>query len=242
MEIPEFKNRHDERIDASYHDGGSEGRLVIFGHGVTAHMDRPLSLAMAKGLEAAGWSVLRISFTGNGESGGRFEDSTVSKECEDLKSVIDQLPAGIRVAYCGHSMGGAVGVKSAIADPRIEVLVSLAGMVRTKLFCDTEFGDVRPDEGNMWDENGCPLSSTYVKDMHAIGDLLAEAGQVRQPWLLVHGTEDDVVLPADSRDAHASAPGPKRLVEIEGAGHVFDEQSYGTVIAAIDEWLGEHFA
>jgi pimeloyl-ACP methyl ester carboxylesterase len=241
MDLPEFGNRHGERIDAAFHPGGSDGRLVIIGHGVTGNKDRPLSIAVAEGLAAAGWNCLRISFSGNGDSEGRFEDATITKECGDLLDVIGQLPEGLRVAYCGHSMGAAVGVKAALAESRIEVLVSLGGMVRTALFCDTEFGEETPGEGCMWDEEDCPLSRAFVDDMHAIGDLLAEAGKVGQPWLLVHGTADDVVQPIDSRDAHAAAPGPKRLVEIEGAGHVFDDESYGEVVEAIDKWLGEQF-
>jgi pimeloyl-ACP methyl ester carboxylesterase len=204
-------------------------------------MDRPLMLAVAELLSEKGWPCLRMSFTGNGESEGKFEASTISKECEDLKDVLDQMPAGVRIAYCGHSMGAAVGLKMAVADPRIEVLVSLAGMVRTALFCETEFGDQTPGSGFMWDEEDCPLSQVFVDDMKSIGDLLGEAGELAKPWLLVHGTADDVVLPADSSDAFEAAKGSKHLLEIEGAEHSFGEESYPEVVEAIDDWLGVNF-
>jgi uncharacterized protein len=241
MPLQDFKNRHGERIDSSFHAGAREGFIVVLGHGVTANKDRPLMVAVAEMLSAAGWPCLRISFSGNGESGGRFEDATISKEVEDLSDVLDALPQGLRVAYCGHSMGGAVGLKSAVADPRIEVLVSLAGMVRTALFCETEFGDQTPDSGFMWDEKDCPLSQAFVDDMKEIGDLLDEAGKLTKPYLLIHGTADEVVLPADSIDAFESAQGAKYLLEIDGAEHSFDEESYPEVVEAIDEWLTEHF-
>ncbi|MFC7337186.1 alpha/beta hydrolase [Haloferula chungangensis] len=239
MELPNFKNRHGERINSAFHPGKREDLLVVLGHGVTGNMDRPLMVAVAEQLSQAGWPCLRISFSGNGESEGKFEDSTVSKECEDLSDVLDQLPDGVRVAYCGHSMGGAVGLKSA-ADPRIEVLVSLAGMVRTALFCETEFGDQTPGSGFMWDEKDCPLSQAFVDDMKQIGDLLDEAGKLTKPYLLIHGTADDVVLPADSIDAFEAAQGPKHLLEIDGAEHSFDDESYPELVSAIDEWLSEH--
>ncbi|MGB6221698.1 alpha/beta hydrolase [Haloferula sp.] len=241
MKLPEFRNRRGERIDSSFHPGTREGHLLVLGHGVTGNKDRPLMVAMAELLAEAGWPCLRISFSGNGESEGKFEDSTISKECEDLSDVLDQLPEGVQIAYCGHSMGGAVGLKSAVVDPRIEVLVTLAGMVRTALFCDTEFGDQRPGEGFMWDEEGCPLSEAFVEDMKEIGDLLEEAGRLSIPYLLVHGTADDVVLPVDSVDAFGVAQGPKHLLEIDGAEHSFGDESYADVAAAIDEWLNEFF-
>ena len=239
MQLPDFKNRHGERIDSSFHPGTREDLLVVLGHGVTGNKDRPLMVAVAEQLSQAGWPCLRISFSGNGESGGKFEDATISKECDDLNDVLNQLPNGVRIAYCGHSMGGAVGLRSAVTDPRIEVLVSLAGMVRTAKFCQTEFGDQTPGSGFMWDEKECPLSQTFVDDMKAIGDLLEEAGKLTVPYLLIHGTADDVVLPEDSVDAFEAADGPKHLLEIEGAEHSFGDESYAEVVSAIDEWLNE---
>jgi fermentation-respiration switch protein FrsA (DUF1100 family) len=73
--------------------------------------------------------------------------------------------------------------------------------------------------------------------MTRLGDLFDEASRVRAPWLLVHGTADDVVLPRDSRDGHAAAGGPKKLVEVDGAEHSFDEASYPIVIDTVAEWL-----
>ena len=75
-------------------------------------------------------------------------------------------------------MGGAVGVLAAAKDERIELLVS-AGMVHTK-FCETEFGEVTPGKGNMWDR-GCPLSKAYVDDMNKINTVLNKTEKIEVP-------------------------------------------------------------
>ena len=235
-----FTNRHGERLDVSFHPGSREDRLVLIGHGVTGDKDRPLVAAFAEGLAAKGWPCLRISFAGNGGSEGDFRTATITKESEDLQDVIKQLPDRLRIAYAGHSMGGAVGVTTASRVERIKVVINLAGMVRTQLFCDREFGMVTPDHGDMWDEPGCPLSQAYVDDLKHIGDLFDKVSGLKQPLLLIHGTADDVVLPEDSIDAHARAQEPKELVLIEGAEHSFDEGTYGQVVDAADAWLAEH--
>jgi pimeloyl-ACP methyl ester carboxylesterase len=240
--LPEFRNRSGELLDTAFHPGNREGTLVLLGHGVTGNKDRPLLVAVAEGLAARGWPCLRISFAGNGDSKGRFEDCTVSKECDDLRSILDALPANLKIAYAGHSMGGGVGTRVAASDPRISVLVSLAGMIRLADFHQAEFGDVTPDAGLMWDEPDCPLSGTFADDMTNLGDLFAEAAAVKVPWLLIHGTADDVVLPKDSRDGYAAAGEPKRLVEIDGAGHSFDDATYPQVIASMNDWLAKHLA
>lgn len=236
----QFCNNEGERIDHVFHPGTRRESLVILGHGVTGNKDRPLLVALAEGLSAKGWPCLRISFSGNGNSGGKFEDSTISKEVDDLAAVLATVPDEVSIAYAGHSMGGAVGVLSAARDPRIRVLVSLAGMTHTAEFCAREFGEVTPDEGLMWDEEGCPLSQKFVDDMNAIGDTLEAAASVTQPWLLIHGMEDDVVPIRDGHDAHTAASCVKHWVAIPGAGHAFGEESYAEIIEAMDAWLGEH--
>lgn len=232
-----FKNPSGEKLDFTFHSASRRDMLVILGHGLTANKDRPLLVALAQGLAARGWPCLRISFSGNGDSEGRFEDATITKEVADLRAILDGVPDWVRVTYVGHSMGSAVGVRAAVRDLRIQALVSLAGMARTAAFVEREFGGVIPGEGCMWDEPEHPLSQAFVDDMKALGDILGDAAKVAQPWLLVHGAEDDLVPLQDSRDAHAAAVCRKRLVEIPAAGHSFDETTYPRVTGEVDAWL-----
>ena len=233
----EIKNPQGERLDYSFHPGkeGSKN-LVILGHGVTGNKDRPFIVSLAEGLAAAGISALRVSYSGNGESGGRFVDSNISKEVADLGAVLDALK-GYQVGYVGHSMGGAVGVLRASQDARIQFLVSLAGMVYTKAFAQREFGTVKPDEGCMWDDPSCPLSSAYMNDLTRIDSVVERAPQIKVPWLLVHGTEDDVVPAQDSCDIFARANEPKQLIEIPGSSHVFSGEFAPIMIGHVTRWL-----
>lgn len=237
----DIRNLHGERLDYSFHEGeASFKRIVVLGHGVTGNKDRPFVVALANGLAATGISVLRFSFSGNGDSEGRFIDSTISKEVADLGSVIDVL-SDYSVCYVGHSMGGAVGVLRASQDSRIKLLVSLAGMVHTKIFAQTEFGDVTPNEGVMWDKPECPLSSAYMDDMAQIGSVVDRASRITVPWLLVHGTEDDVVPVGESREIFENASEPKELIELEGADHVFGDESTGIMVTKVVDWVQTKF-
>jgi pimeloyl-ACP methyl ester carboxylesterase len=233
----EIRNRSGEILDHTFHPGTRREALVILAHGLTGNKDRPQLVALADGLAAKGWPCLRITYAGNGASEGRFEDSCITKEIADLQIVLDAVPDTAQVAYVGHSMGGAVGVLTAARDLRIQVLVSLAGMTHTADFVQREFGVVTPDAGFMWDEPEHPLSQTFVDDLRHIGSTLSAAEAVTQPWLLIHGDADDLVPIQDSRDAFDAATCTKRLVEIPGAGHSFDETSYPQLVEAVDEWL-----
>ena len=234
-------NSHGETIDYAYHEGGKGARdLLIIGHGVTGNKDRPFVEALALAVSGEGVPTMRISFTGNGDSGGRFVDCTISKEVEDLKAVLSAVESsGLSVTYAGHSMGGAVGVLAASSDSRIRHLISLAGMVNTEAFYEREFGEEIPDEGCMWEDTSCPLSSQYLEDMKTIGSVATQAPLIQVPWLLVHGTADDVVPIEDSRAIFDLANQPKKLIEIPEADHVFSEQALVPMCEAVISWLGE---
>lgn len=233
-----IRNIEGEKIDYTFHRGGlGQNVIVVLGHGVTGNKDRQFVVALAEALSYDGIPTLRLSFSGNGDSEGRFEDSTISKEVADLRCVLDALN-GWKILYVGHSMGGAVGVLLAGKDTRIVGLVSLAGMVHTYAFAQREFGDVTPDEGFMWNDPRCPLSQAFIDDTAAIGTVVTRAPSIQVPWLLVHGTEDDVVPLQDSLDIFERANEPKQLVRIEGADHMFSEHT-PDMIKVVHEWVRE---
>lgn len=216
-----IRNPSGEALDYTFHAGAQgERRIAVLGHGVTGNKDRPFVVALAEGLAAIGIHALRFSFAGNGASEGRFADATISKEVADLGAVLGVLD-GYSVCYVGHSMGGAVGVLS--RDERIDRLVSLAGMVHTRAFAEREFGSAVPGEGCMWDDPDCPLSQAYMADMAQIDTVVERGAEIAVPWLLIHGSEDDVVPMADAHDIVARAGGNAALVVIDGADHVFSE-------------------
>lgn len=234
-----IKNKLGETLDYTFNEGSANCRdLLIIGHGVTGNKDRPFVVALADAVSVSGINVLRFSFSGNGNSGGEFRDCTISKEVDDLQSVLSVVEEkNYRAIYAGHSMGGAVGVLTAAKDSRIKFLISLAGMVNTGKFYDTEFGEETPDTGCMWEEPDCPLSSAFKNDLKGIHSTAPQAAQIMVPWLLVHGTADDVVLIDDSKEAYSLATGPKKFVEIEGANHVFSEDGQKPMIEAVTGWL-----
>lgn len=241
QKFSQIRNRQGERLDLAFHGGSHLGAIVVIGHGVTGNKDRPLLKAIANGLSAKGWPCIRFSFSGNGDSEGRFEESTISKELGDLAEVLGMVPQEKRVAYIGHSMGAAVGAITASKSMVVQSLISLAGMVDTAGFLEREFGDVVPGEGCMWDEPDCPLSQAFADDMKEIGSVLPKASEVMVPWLFIHGEDDDVVPIKDSQEAYEAARGEKKLIEIPDAGHLFSEENYQQIVNAIDAWLKRCF-
>ncbi len=233
----EITNREGEKLEHAFHPGSTENVLVILGHGLSGNKDRPLLVALANGISALGWPCLRISYSGNGGSDGDFTKSCPTKEIADLQSVLDLVPHEVRVAYIGHSMGGAVGVLTAARDSRVHGLVTLAGMADMVGFLKREFSDLTPGAGFMWDDESLPYSQIFADDLTQIENTFSAAEAVTQPWLVIHAADDDLVPIQDSRDAFAKAGGEKAWLEISHAGHSFDESSHPQIVQAIQEWL-----
>lgn len=232
-------NRAGESIDFTYHPGSRADALVLLGHGLSANKDRPLLIELAERLCEDGWPCLRFSFSGNGGSQGEFGAATIAKEADDLGALLDQLKGSRRIAYIGHSMGAAVGTLVAARDERINVLVSLAGMVLPGPFYQREFANLVPGQDCLWDDPALPLSHAFMDDMLGRPDLLDAAAQVRAPWLFVHGDADDLVPVSDSEAAYAAAREPKNLAIIHAADHSFTTARAATA-AATRAWLAMH--
>ena len=224
----EIHNESGERLDhvftpAREDTQSADSKIVIIGHGVTSHHDRPYLTHLCDAVSAAGLASLRFSFSGNGDSEGQFVDSCISKEVADLGAVIDALE-GWSVAYAGHSMGGAVGVMRAATDERIGALVSLAGMTEVHGFMQRHFGHLTPGEDCMLEREHAHLSESFLEDAREIQTTLPQASQISVPWLLVHGTEDELVPFEDSVRCAQACPQNAQLAPIEGADHCFTDR------------------
>ena len=93
----------------------------------------------------------------------------------------------------------------------------------------------------MWGKEDCPLSQQFVDDMNNIGTVVGLGSSVKVPWLLVHGTVDDVVPVEESREIFAQGNDPKELFIIENCDHVFDpetdSESLPAMVAKVSDWL-----
>lgn len=239
----EILNSSKDPLDYEFHgDPSDTSLLAIIGHGVTGNKDRPWAVALANALEKTGISALRFSFSGNGKSGGKFTDSTISKGVKDLKAIVNaaEEEGYHRICYIGHSMGSAIGVLAAAKDERIELLVSLSGMVRTKDFVTREFGDLKPGKDCMWEDPECPLSQAFVDDLNKIGDILSKTEKIEVPWLIVHGDADDVVPLEEAKTLYSSAYEPKEIVILPGVDHVYSGDGVDKMTEAVIAWLREH--
>ncbi len=206
--------------------------LVVVPHGGPELRDQLDFDLFAQTFAARGWLVLQPNFRGSGGYGRAFADQGRrhwgDRMQEDIEDCVAQVIAsGVvdpkRIAICGASYGGYAALMGAVRKPDLyKAVVSIAGdadLVETLAFSRSEDGDD---------------SSAYAYWRASIGDPKADramleaaspalhAAAIQAPVLLIHGTEDKIVTPKQSRimnKALKAAGKPCELIEIKGAAH-----------------------
>lgn len=88
---------------------GPVSSYVLFAHCFTCTKNSLAAVRLGKALTTLGYGVLRFDFTGLGQSGGDFADSSFSGSIADLIAAADAMREAERppALLIGHSLGGA---------------------------------------------------------------------------------------------------------------------------------------
>ena len=231
------------RGDVRIPDGPPPRAAVVLVHGFKGFKDWGFFPWVAEQLVGAGYAVVTFNFSRNGVAGDpgritdldRFAANTLSLEQEELRAVLSEALDGDllprrprRVALLGHSRGGGHAVLAAAAEPRVEALVTWAGVAHFDRWTQ-ETRTLWLAEGQVWVLNQrtgeqMPVGVALLEDFEARRselDVARSAKRVRARWLILHGTEDLTVWPGDAETLARANPGAK-LQRVQGAGHTFE--------------------
>lgn len=202
----------------------------------------------AKRLNALGFAVLSFDFSGSGNSDGEFDDVTLSRQVEDLKSVMDyvygkyQLP----LILLGRSFGGSTVLAGAAGDKRVAGYVFWSTPIRLEETFNAILGEDRErieagESVRVRDDAGVyQIKPALFNDFaeHRMDEYMN--GIKNHPVLIVHGLADEVVDPANARELHSELANAE-LVLVENADHKFLNKSREREDITL-QWLIDNFA
>jgi hypothetical protein len=182
--------------------GTPDRRLaVLVAHGNAGNrLDRaPLATALVN----HGLTVLLVDYRGYGGNPGSPSEDGLARDVRAARAyLVDHagFPAQ-RLLYYGESLGAAVVTALAVRHPP-------AALILRSPFTDL------PAAG----QEHYPFLPVrlLLRDRFPVSDLIA---RVTAPTLVVYGTADTIVPPAQSRAVAERAAGPVRVVAVEGADH-----------------------
>ena len=196
-----------------------DGAAVILLHGLGGN--RVEMLERADILHRNGYHTLLLDLRNHGESAG--EITTLGfNEVEDVRAAWAYLADhdavdAAKIAVLGHSMGGATALRAAATIPEIAAVVAESSYRSTAADAD-RIMQVMTGRG-AW-----PLLLTFVDQVTgAAVSSVSGVTDIQQiaprPVLIVHGDQDDVILPEAADTLYAAASEPKDLYIVAGAGH-----------------------
>ena len=97
------------RIACLVQPGAADRPDLLWLAGFKSEMTSTKATALASYAAARGLGLVRVDYSGHGQSGGRFEDGTVTRWLEEARAVFERLTAG-PVILVGSSMGGYIAL------------------------------------------------------------------------------------------------------------------------------------
>ncbi|HEY9235968.1 MAG TPA: S9 family peptidase [Phenylobacterium sp.] len=234
------------------HVAGTKAPLIVLPHGGPTSRDNYDFDYLAQFLASRGYVVLQPQFRGSWGFGSAFEKAGLGewggKMQTDLLDGVQALateglidPA--RVCVVGASFGGYAALAGVSLHPEAyRCAVSIAGI--------GDLGQLIVEKGRLYGLQSGSLGELKVALGQATPDKLTatsparQAAHVRAPVLLIHGTEDTVVLPDQSRtmaNALKAAGKPYELLLLDGENHYLTRSKTRTqVLEATEAFLAKH--
>ena len=105
----------------------SPRNYALFDHCYTCTKESLAAVRIGRALAGQGIGVLRFDFTGLGQSGGDFADSTFSGSVRDVLAAARAMrDASMEPALLiGHSLGGAAVLAAAVDLPNVKAIATI---------------------------------------------------------------------------------------------------------------------
>jgi putative redox protein len=222
---------------------GTPTGFALLAHCFTCSKDHVATSRIARGLTARGLGVLRIDFTGLGESGGDFADTTFSADVDDLVRAADHLRAEhtAPVLLVGHSLGGAAVLAAAGRIPEVRAVVTI-GAPYSPDHVTALLDAARATIEKEGQAQVCLAGRSFTVRRGFLDDISAQPQQKRiealdRPLLVLHSPDDEVVDVENARRI-VEAAGPRTsFVALDGADHLLTRRADADrVTALITAW------
>jgi len=209
-----------QRLDAWWAPPPAPGRgvvLLLHGNpGTIVHTAGPLA-----DLQHAGLGAMAIDYRGFGRSTGRPSERGLRIDARAAFDWLRRAAPRSKIAVFGESLGTYPAVALASERPVAGVLLN------------APFASLR----RLWMIRGLPSDRWLTIDPF---DSRALIGRIDAPLLILEGSADDIVPLGEAERLFAAARPPKRMIIVQGAGHMaaYRGAAQAQALAALVRWTG----
>ncbi|MDH5424536.1 MAG: alpha/beta hydrolase [Gammaproteobacteria bacterium] len=238
-----FKNSRNITLAGKLELPASPQYFAIFSPCFTCTKETLATYRISQQLAKKHAAVLRLDFTGLGESEGDFADSNFSTMIDDIICANNYLTEHYQQAsvLLGHSMGGTASYAAAAVLNEIKAIVSIASP-STPSHVLHHFGDAL-------DKLKAGITSEFFVAGKAYGikpqflhdlekhRLDTDIATLKKAILIFHAEGDKLVGIEHAEHLFLNARHPKSFISLDSADHVLTERSDALYVAGlIDSW------
>lgn len=216
---------------------GEPRAFALFAHCFTCSKDVFAAQRISTALAERNVAVLRFDFTGLGNSGGDFANTSFSSNIGDLVAAADFLRAQYRAPklLIGHSLGGAAVLLAAAKVPECVGIATVNAPfdpqhVQHLLGDALETIKTQGAAKVTLAGRSFTIRKDFVEDLltHSSGENLRN---LRRALLIFHATEDKTVGLENARLIYEAALHPKSFIALDGADHLLSNRDDAVYIA-----------
>lgn len=222
---------------------------ALLAHCFTCTKNSVAAARIARALTARGFGVLRFDFTGLGESGGVFADTSFSGNIQDLVAaagamVRAEMPPSLLI---GHSLGGAAALAAAGDLPTVRAVATIAApfeVAHVKHLLGDSLDELEARGEAQVDLGGRPflIRKSFIDDL-AEQDQAARIRALRRPLLILHAPQDRTVDIDNASAIFLAARHPKSFISLDGADHLLTRVADAAYVAdVIAAWASRYLA
>lgn len=242
-----FTNSDGQKIAANFYGNEKNDKIVIYSHGLGSGKDRNIEekKKWAAMLNNKRISMLLFDFRGCGESEGGFEEAKISNYVDDLDSVIRgvaEMRHECSIGLSGTSLGGVVSLICAHKNRKPAALICPPTDFREifSMFVNKgghSFETLRANMGiNFKTKDVVKTALKFYMDSKKY-DFVRLSRGMKKPFILIHGSEDDIVPFHQSR--RIAKESGAALHEIKGCGHRFRGRYFDKMAKITTEFFGK---
>ncbi|MEO7586594.1 MAG: bifunctional alpha/beta hydrolase/OsmC family protein [Arachnia sp.] len=236
----EFRGSHDTSLVGRLDLPDEAPRaFAVFAHCFTCTKDLLAASRISRELAGHGIAVLRFDFTGLGQSGGDFAETTFSSNVADLVRAAEFLRTHHQAptVLVGHSLGGAAVLAAAEQLPEVRAVATIAAPADTEHVLHLLAGSREQIEEN-GEAEVCLADRPFRIRREFLDDLQAQPQNARirrlpAALLVMHSPTDQTVGIDNAALIFRAAHHPKSFVALDGADHMLTRPSDARFVASV---------
>lgn len=218
---------------------GATRAVALFAHCFTGSKDFATSRRIADALAERSIAVLRFDFTGLGESGGDFADSTFTSNVMDLVRAADYLreTIGAPSLLVGHSLGGAAAIAAAERIPEVRAVATI-GAPADPAHVLGLLAPYRAEIEAAGEAEVRLAGRTFRVGKEFLDDVAGQPQAQRlarldRPLLVLHAPGDEIVGVEHAATIFTAARHPKSYISLDDADHLLSRRTDAEYAAAM---------